>query len=136
MRHIFRIVLLAFLLIETSVVLGGSPSIYQEQALRLTQSAKSILIKHQLCVDENDCTKKQFVFFVRTSKGVILNIYDISNIQVISEIIGASVDEYEKNAKAMSINVKIYNEKHEDAVGLINSLLAAPYIKLYLQGEE
>lgn len=136
MKRILFFSLLASLLIEIPIAIGGSPSIYQEQALKLTENSKSALIRHGLCIDENDCTKKRFVFFLRTSSGVMLDIYGISDLRVISEIIGACLDEYEKNTKRMSIDVKVYREKHEDVVGPINSLFTSPYIKLYLQGEK
>lgn len=136
MKRVLIFIFLASLFITIPIVIGGSPSIYQEQALRLTQSSDSILIKHGLCIDRNDCTKKQFVLFVRTSSGVMLNVYGISELRAISEIIGLCMDEYEKNAKRMSIDVKVYREKHEDVVGPINSLLTSPYIKLHVRGEK
>lgn len=136
MKRILFFTLLASLFIEIPIAIGGSPSIYQEQALKLTENSKSALIRHGLCIDENDCTKKQFVFFLRTSSGVMLDVYGISDLRVISEIIGACLDEYEKNAKRMSIDVKVYREKHEDVMGLIKPLFVSPYIKLYLQGEK
>lgn len=135
MKRILFFALLISFFIEIPIAIGGSPSIYQEQALTLTENSKLALIRHGLCIDENDCTKKQFVFFLRTSSGVMLDIYGISDLRVISEIIGACLNEYEKNAKRMSIDVKVYREKREDAVGPINSLLTSPYIKFYLRGE-
>lgn len=136
MKRILFFALLASLFVEMPIAIGGSPSIYQEQALKLTENSKFAFIRHGLCIDENDCTKKQFVFFIRTSSGVMLDIYGISDLRVISEIIGACLDEYEKNAKRMSIDVKVYREKHEDVVGPINSLFTSPYIKLHLKEEK
>lgn len=136
MKPILFLALLMAFIIEIPAAIGGSSSIYQEQALRLTENSKLALIKHGLCIDENDCTKKQFVFFLRTSSGVMLDIYGISDLHVITEIIFACLDEYGKNAKRMSIDVKVYSEKREDVTGLITPFFVSPFIKLYLQGEK
>ena len=136
MKHISIFVLLAFFAFEIPTAFGGEPSTYQAQGLRLIKNSDLILIKHGLCNDENDCVKKQLIFFKNMSSGVKLSVYGIPDLDVISEIIGICLDEYGKNAKRMSIDVKVYREKHEDAMGLIKLLFINPHIKLYLQGDE
>lgn len=136
MKRIFIFALLVFCSREIPIAFGGEPSTYQQQGLRLLQNSRPILIKHGLCIDENDCVKKQLVLFKSASSGLMLSIYGISDIGVISEIIGICLNEYGKNEKRMSIDVKVYRQKHEETMGLIKPIFISPYIKLDLQGEE
>ncbi|MCX7192030.1 MAG: hypothetical protein NTY60_00090 [Proteobacteria bacterium] len=136
MKRILFFVLLVFFTLEVPMVFGGEPSTYQIQGLRISQNSDQILIKHGLCIDENDCVEKQLMFFKSASSGLMLSVYGISDVGAISEIIGICLDEYGRNAKRISIEVKVYREKHEETRGLIKSRLISPYIKFYLQGEE
>ena len=136
MKRIVILVVLAFSFLKMPIAVAGEPSTYHMQGLRLVRNSDSILIKHGLCADGNDCTKKQLVLFKNMSSGIALSIYGISDVGVISEIIGASLDEYRRNANRMSIDVKAYREKHESVMGLIKPLMVNPYVKFYVQGEQ
>lgn len=134
MKYISLLALLFVL--ESPTAFCGESSTYQMQGLRLIKSSDLILIKHGLCIDENACVKKQLVFFKNTSSGIKLIIYGISDMDVISEITAACIDEYGINSKRMSIDVEVFREKREDTMGLIKPIFISPYIKLYLQGEQ
>lgn len=134
MKRILFFALLMSFFIEIPIAFGGD-SFYYEQRLRLGQSSTQVLIKHGLCTDDNDCGKKNLVGSGGMYSGVHLVLYDMHDLPAIKEIIGLCMDEYEKNAKQMSILVEVYREKHEGAVGLINSF-SAPYIKLNVKGEK
>lgn len=136
MKHIIIFFMWPFLFLGTQQTFSGESSTYHIQGLRLLKDSKPILIKHGLCIDENDCVKKQLVLFKDMTTGVMVSVYGISDIGTISEIIGVCLNEYEKNKKRMSIDVKVYREKHEDVMGLTKPLFVSPFIKLYLQGEE
>lgn len=134
MKHIFIFVFLALFALEIPKAFGGD-SFYYEQRLRLGKSSTQVLIKHGLCTDDNDCGKKNLVGSGGMYSGVHLVLYDMHDLPAIKEIIGLCMDEYEKNAEQMSILVEVYREKHDGAVGLINSLSTNPYIKLHIKGE-
>jgi len=135
MKHIFIFALLAFSLAETPLAFAGD-SLYYEQRERLANTSIQVLIRHRLCVDENDCHIKQFVLVAGSTGGAVLYVYGISDLHVISEIISASIEEYEKNGNKMGVFVEVYRQKHEDVMGLIRPFFTRPYIKLYLQGEK
>lgn len=136
-KRIIFFTLFAFFFIGSQLAIGGD-SLYYEQRVRLGKESKKILIRNGLCTDDNDCVKKTLVLtggmdsIGKSSGGVYVALYDIHELPVIKEIIGLCMDEYEENAKRMSITVEVYKEKHEDAVGLFN-LFTTPYFKLYLQ---
>lgn len=135
MKRILFFALLMSFFIEIPIAFGGD-SFYYEQRLRLVESSKQVLIKHGLCTDDNDCSKKTLVLAGGMPSGISVELYDIHDASAIKEIIGLCMDEYEKNAKRMSIEVKVWKEKHEDVMGLIRPLIVSPYIKLYVKGEK
>lgn len=135
MKRILFFALLISFFIEIQIAFGGD-SFYYEQRLRLGQNSTQVLIKHGLCTDDNDCGKKTLVGSGGMYSGVHLVLYDMHDLSVIKEIIGLCMDEYEKNAKRMSIIVEVYREKHEDVVGLVNTLSTSPYIKFNVKGEK
>lgn len=135
MKRILLFSLLTIVFVEIPIVFGGD-SLYYEQRERLARTSIQVLIKRGLCVDENDCHVKQIVFAEGSTGGVVLTVYASPDLRTISEIVSASIDEYEKNHKKMGVFVEVYRQKHEDVMGLFRPFFTSPYIKLYLQGEK
>jgi len=133
-----RLILLFFILLSTSLPLkeafAGDP-FYYDQRTRLVNTCTEILMSHGLCADKNDCIKKQFVFVGGSSGGIYLEVYGVTEMPVISKVISASVSEYAKNNKKISVTVYFYNEKHNDVEGIIGAIFSSPFAQLNLGGE-
>lgn len=111
-------------------------SLYYEQRERLATSSIQALIKRGLCVDVNDCVIKQHILVSGSTGGPILNVYDVPDLSVISEILSAAINEYQTSGRTMGVSVEVFREKHEDVTGFIRPFFKSPYIKLYLRGEK
>ena len=126
--------LISLVLLSSSDAFAGDPFHY-DQRTRLVNNSELILINHGLCVNENDCTKKKFVFAGGSTGGIHLEVYGVSDLPVIEGIIDASIVEYGRNNKKIGVSVEFYRGKHEESEGF-TGLFTSPFIKLHLSGEE
>ena len=134
MKRAILFYLTSLLLLSSTDVIAGDP-FYHDQRSRLVNKSQQILINHGLCVNENDCRIKKFIFAGGSTGGIYLEVYGISNLSVIEEIIDASIDEYGRNNKKVGVSVEFYRGEHEESEG-VAGLFTNPFMELYLSKEE
>lgn len=128
--------LLTFSILEIPMANAGTPSIHEKLAHRLVAAAHSALIQYGYCVDENDCTKKEYAYWSLTKSSASLGLYNVNDIRVISAVVTACLTEYENGGKRIFITARVYREKYENVRGVIRPLMVKPYAELYLRGEQ
>lgn len=110
-------VCLGVLIIFGSVTWAGPPSTYQKEALALIETIHHILVEHDYCHDRNDCRKKKLSFSGRTSTGVDVEIYQVTDAQTIQKILAACASSYANNQQQMDITLSMYRQPHEELMG-------------------
>lgn len=129
-----RIFFLGVMLFTTSSGWAGSPGIYQKQALNLVETIQNALITHGYCHDRNDCVKKKLSFFDRTSTGIGIEIYEISDTQIIQEVIASCVATYADNNQEIDVTLSMYRQSHEEMMGFAK-LHKKPFVSMHMKGE-
>lgn len=131
-----------FLLVLSRTALAGEPSMphvltHHEQGLDIADEAPKVFIKYGLCADSSDCSKKEFGFYGRSGMNVAVELYEIRNIDVISEVIKLCLSEYERSNRKLSINIVAYKEPHRNRVNtLFKWGTPKPYIVIDFKGEQ
>lgn len=132
MRH-FRNILLCVFTLFASQAWAGSPGKYQEQGLKLGHIVGDLLIEHSYCSTINDCNLKKLRFVGRTSTGIGMEVYQVSDPEVIQKIIAACTLAYAENGQSMDISLSMYRQPHEELMGF-GKWHKKPFISLRMKG--
>lgn len=134
--NVYAVFLLISLIISTwpSSTFGLEP--YSEIPLRLTNESKEILVKYGICKNSSECSINEYVLWDGSDKHVIINLYNIFNIEAINDISSACFDEYLKSGKRTTIELSVYREEHKQLTGLgmVKLYFIKPYVYLKLKG--
>lgn len=132
---LLRIVCSCLLLFVWTAAWAGPPGTYQKEALALMETIHHVLIEHGYCQDRNDCTKKRLSFFGRSSTGVEVEVYQVTDTKAIQKILAACVSSYAKNQQQMDVSLSIYRQPHEELMGL-GKWHKKPFVSMHMKGEQ
>lgn len=129
---VFLLIVIVSCGISTSEA-GGSW--FQVERLRLVDDLVQKLIQSKMCVDKNDCVKKQLIFAAGEPWGLDVSVYGINDGRVLTELVNSCSDMFFSSGRKMNIKVKVTHiTKSED--------MATPFwkkdkaIEITFKGEE
>ncbi len=105
---------------------------YYTEGRELCDSIKTILIAGKLCSDQEDCTRKKYVFF-ECATGVYISIYGITDQSLIKKIVALCIEKHANN-RGIRYELTMYRQtKEEDVKTLISD---RPILRIILKKEE
>lgn len=120
---------------SSATLAGKAGSYYNERRLAAIAMIQATLISHGYCDDKNDCTKKRLVFGGFTSMGIDLEVYRVTEPEIIREILAVCVDIYGLDKKKRDVSLRMYHQPHEELMGFAK-WYKDPFVKLNLKGEK
>jgi len=114
---------------------SGPPSTYQNEKIALIEAIDHVLIEHGHCQDRNDCRKKKRAFAGRTSTGVDVEVYQVTDAQAIQKILTACASSYAKNQQQMDVSLSMYRQPHEELMGF-GKWHKKPFVSMHMKGEQ
>lgn len=87
---------------------------YENQRLELLERIKEVLVKHHLCDDKNDCSKKQLVFALPADWGIGVEVYGVHDSGALTEIANLCSAAFFSNGTEMSIRVQVFSITKEE----------------------
>lgn len=116
MNSIFR----QFITLSAAFIVGGCSShAYYAEAMRYMQETKSVLIEDGLCINENDCSKKEMAFWTaggwkigdHVGGGVAITVYRVSSDRTANKII-ARCRTLHSQMPNVPVSVSIFSSAH------------------------
>lgn len=105
---------------------------YYTEGRELYDSIHAILIAEKLCGNQEDCIRKEYVFFKRAT-GVDVFVYGITDQSLIKKIVNLCVEKHASN-RGIRYELTMYRQtKAEDIKELVSE---KPILKLILKKEE
>jgi len=126
---------LSMLLVVNSAAWAGPPGTYQKEALALIETIQHVLIEHGYCKERNDCTKKKLSFFGRSSTGVEVEVYQVTDDTAIQKILSVCGSSYAKNQQQMEVSLSMYRQPHEELMGF-GKWHKKPFVSMRMIGEQ
>ncbi|MDO9012813.1 MAG: hypothetical protein Q7U78_13570 [Gallionella sp.] len=80
---------------------------FQEESLRLSNMLVGTLISSKVCVDKNDCVKKQIIFVAGEPWGLDVSIYGVGDGRVLSQLVASCSDMFFNANREMKVKVRI-----------------------------
>jgi hypothetical protein len=80
---------------------------FQEESLRLSNTLVGTLISSKVCVDKNDCVKKQIIFVAGEPWGLDVSIYGISDGHILSQLVASCSDMFFNANREMKVKIRI-----------------------------
>jgi hypothetical protein len=130
-----RSICLSLVLMFGSVAWAGPPGTYQQESLALIEAIDNILVEHGYCQNRNDCIKKKLAFSGRTSTGVDVEVYQVTDDRAIQKILTVCASAYAKNQQQMDISLSIYRQSHEELMGF-GKWYKKPFVSMQMKGEQ
>lgn len=114
---------------------AGPPGTYQKESLALIKVIDSILVEHGHCQDRNDCIEKELAFSGRTSTGVGVEVYQVTDVRAIQKILTACTSSYANNQQRMDISLSMYRQSHKELMGF-GKWYKKPFVSMHMKGEQ
>lgn len=86
---------------------GAGDGWFQEESLRLSNTLVGTLISSKVCVDKNDCVKKQIIFVAGEPWGLDVSIYGVSDGRVLSQLVASCSDMFFNANREMKVEIRI-----------------------------
>lgn len=80
---------------------------FQEERLRLINTLDGTLISSKVCVDKNDCVKKQIIFVAGEPWGLDVSIYGVSDGRVLSQLVASCSDIFFNANREMKVKIRV-----------------------------
>lgn len=126
---------IALLLVAFNALSQGGIRSVEEQGLGVGIKAKNVLINRGLCKDDLDCTRKQIIFFARQGNRIWMELYEVVDLSVVSEIGELCLAEYANSNRSLFITLEAYKSPHSDHMRLFKSMNPPPFLLLKLTPE-
>ena len=104
----------------------------EEQGLGIGIRAKNVLINRGLCKDDQDCSRKQIIFFARQGNRIVMELYEVTDSNVVAEIAGLCFAEYTNSNRNLFITLEAFKTPHGDHMRLFKSMNPPPFLLIKL----
>ena len=106
------IIFLLCLVLTTDTEAAGNLK-YYDQAQEIIQEMDQIMVKRGICINTNDCRKRQVLFAGWYSWGIRISTYGLQNRQVLNELFNVCSKFFFENDAQIEIEVNIYHVSKE-----------------------
>lgn len=115
--------------------LAGEDRTYDQYAREAIKATQKILINSGKCIDENDCTRNQHVFFSPISNGIEFKFYGITEEPLIKQLFAMLAQQYYQLPNGSNLHARFVSTTKE--VDLKRSIFKSPQIftEIHMKGQ-
>jgi hypothetical protein len=134
MKFLVKILLLGILISPS--LMATKPGYYNDYAHEMSKKLYNILVQSGYCLDINECKKKEYFLYTGTNDGLDIELYGITDPDVLKEIANILFMAFKEKNKQMNISLVGYQQSHKDVINFGLFTKKAPFIQLILEGEK
>ncbi len=134
MKEIFASLLITVFIAASA--LAGEYRTLDPYAQETVNAVQEILIGSGKCIDKNDCTRQQYVFFNPIPKGIDLSFYGITEKELVEKLFIVLAREYYRLPAGSSLHARFVSSTKKNDLKRSSFKSAPVFAEIYMQDQQ